>query len=677
MILGFYKRELIASLLAFLLLLLGILSGHAASNHAQGTITFVNTSSAWYYGDGGSSCPQGQVSCPQGNSSITVNVDVPPNGTFTWTYDLGAVNYYTYPDGNTVDIYAGTVGNLFHVGSWQFHQNPDVPASINKIFYVSGTNCSITDTKPPTNYCMTVVNNTSQTVTAYWQVWQANSSSVDGLLNTYLLNDTQSLAPGQSATRCVSVPSTGNYNSSYGYTSNGSIPDPLNSTNVWTGSTTTSTTNTFSNGDSGGSGSTTTSPSSTDGGTAAGGIIWQNPGSTAATDSTLKQVGGVLHDDNGKLLDALHIIDNHIVDAKDGIIQAITQEGVSNKITVLVTNTGSSDIAPYLTNFFVAISSLTNQVPNYPTNVFVSNFPEAFVTNALGDIEVYTRSNNDALWQLARVFTNTFGTNSISNSVVVNVTNSISPTNNFSITNYATESTLSGISNLLSGVLTNLPDSNSVYQAVTSQQSQGDQNAQQGKTSLEGISQGLSEPDSGETYGSPTTDWQVSVPYLGGHTINLNPFHYDWVVAIASFFRNLVAWVCAVSLVIWNSKLLIDTIQKMFTYRQARTAGSSIFGNNVNTLSCIIVAVAITAVTLIVPLYFANWYGAKGVISMVMSHPFHGSHPSTVQTAVYITDQFFPLAFMVWCLVVRLIFMLSLAPLLWLVGVTIRFLVGL
>lgn len=78
-----------------------------------------------------------------------------------------------------------------------------------------------------------------------------------------------------------------------------------------------------------------------------------------------------------------------------------------------------------------------------------------FVTNALGQIEVYTRSNNDALFQLVRILTNPLP-------VVVSSSNGIAygsnvwvqnwPTNfNFGGTNLNQENTQVGISNLLAG----------------------------------------------------------------------------------------------------------------------------------------------------------------------------------------------------------------------------------
>lgn len=284
-----------------------------------------------------------------------------------------------------------------------------------------------------------------------------------------------------------------------------------------------------------------------------------------------------------------------------------------------------------------------------------------------------TQAHSDAQ-AIAAAIGSLGGTNGVSNGTGTNI--------GLTLTNYATETTatnqlavLCGLTNMLGSAL----DHNTNID-LSSQVAAGTAAADAGKTPLETLSGNLTPGDRNERYGSPTSTWIVSVGYLGVGSINLDPFSYSWVVALAGFMRNLVTWICGAGLYYRNIKLLINTINTMFTFRQAQTAGTTVLGVNANTLSCIVVAGLITTAMLVVPMYFSDWFGASGLVSMLVTNPFSASGTTggtILASSVYIVDQFFPLAFMVWCTVSAIAFRAGLAPVLWLVGTVIRFLVGL
>jgi len=306
-------------------------------------------------------------------------------------------------------------------------------------FDVDGSGCTIGEMT--TNVCFTVTNPYSnRSVKAFWKY---NGATVHE----------QILAGGQSASRCFDILVNGNTVIDYGWLDSASNPDVNDPDNYWGNQQTGG--NSYTNGIGSGSfgglgGGVIASNLSND-------IVWSPAGADAAKDSTLKDVGLILHGDNNKILDAMQILDTHLIDTKDGIIQAFQNLGTSNLITMLVTNTGSSDIAPYITNFLIAAANLaSNQTGAIidlgpATNILGSiDQKVGFLTNSLGQIQAYTRSNNDALLQLVGVMTNWSGTNGWTNQITLDI-----PTNAFAMTNYAQETTLGGLSNLLGSALTN------------------------------------------------------------------------------------------------------------------------------------------------------------------------------------------------------------------------------
>lgn len=290
--------------------------------------------------------------------------------------------------------------------------------------------------------------------------------------------------------------------------------------------------------------------------------------------------------------------------------------------------------------------------------------------------------------QLSGIMSNGFG---LSHSIISNGFNQIGNglgslsnllaggiTNKFTLTNYATETTLEGAnSNLvhIASLMTNYPATNSYQEMMDA----GASAAATGSNVIGGIfSGGLFDPSSSlpEINSTPLTDWTIRVPYGSGYDINLNPFDRPWVVKIATFMRNLIAWICVASLIYKNVTTLLDSVKILAMSRQAQSAGTSVLGNNANTLIAAAMAILITGVCLAVPLYAANWFGASGVISMVTATPFHTTSAAAVGTSIWMVDQFFPLAFMVWCVLVGIGFRAGLTAVCYGTMTVTRFLVG-
>ncbi len=181
-----------------------------------------------------------------------------------------------------------------------------------------------------------------------------------------------------------------------------------------------------------------------------GGIVWQ-ASTGAASESTLQTGFNVLSRENKDLLNGESIINTTIGNGLSTITNQLGQ-------VLIYQRTNNDQIAQLVgvlehgTNFFTGASSTNSYNLSLTNYASESTLSGGFmtVTNELNQIEVWTRSNNDAMWQEIAILTNRFPTNGI----VVNF-----PTNiNFSISNYATESTLAGISNSLFGASTNLGD---------------------------------------------------------------------------------------------------------------------------------------------------------------------------------------------------------------------------
>jgi len=318
---------------------------------------------------------------------------------------------------------------------------------------------------------------------------------------------------------------------------------------------------------------------------------------------------------------------------------------------------------------------------------------DGIFTNDLGQLVQYEAVLSNEMWFITKyltnppVNTNPIAFNSSSNVWVENwPTNPLYPTNiwvanmptNFGsatnppLTNYATESTLEGISNLLASLLTNGTSSND----INGQVAQGVAAAVTGSNTYSGI---FSSVDSTPAYavntgyGNNAATWEISIPYGRGYTIDLNPFHQTWVSDLASFVRNLVKWIFIGSLLLLNIRDVLGAQKSLGATRQATAAGETILGTNANSAIALLCAVAITLAMLALPAFAAGWF--TGYIGTFARNPFNGVG-GTVGTSVWMVDQFFPLGAMVACVFCRAIFTASLSAVVWTVQTVVRFICG-
>jgi hypothetical protein len=309
-----------------------------------------------------------------------------------------------------------------------------------------------------TNVTGTVLNDTQDKVVRAW--WNFNGVCVKNEL----------LNPGQSDSLSENVSTVNNTDSfEWGYTVYGDF----------TGGNTGTSTNTQGGITSGGLGTNPVvqAPS--------GGTIFSGMGTNIYTnniiyaagesnltgfamDSTLRSVGGALHNDNLNTLAGMSILHNDIQSVATNLnVDFTTQFG-------LMTNEAGQQVAfqSILTNdLWQIVRAVTNglsnaatnsagntnvNVCNWPTNLTDYNLSTTFgtLTNDLGQTVEYEAILTNDMMQIVHAMTN-FGTNAgLSAGIASAIATSIAtnfPTNiSFSmLTNYALESTLDGISNLL------------------------------------------------------------------------------------------------------------------------------------------------------------------------------------------------------------------------------------
>ena len=250
------------------------------------------------------------------------------------------------------------------------------------------------------------------------------------------------------------------------------------------------------------------------------------------------------------------------------------------------------------------------------------------------------------------------------------------------LTNYNLESTqtnvlgtLAGLSNLVASLLTNTVDTNHIAGEMPA----GYAAAEAGTNAL--LSLMPEAPDGGGQVGSALSGWTVQIPYGGGYTIDLNPFHLAWVASLAAFVRSLVFWICGASLLYGNCDVLLKALQSLGATRQASASGQSVLGTNANLATALIMAAVITLVMLGVPYFALNWYvnhTALGISfqNLVSGNPFQNGAASAVAQSVWMADQFFPLSWMVSCVVSGITFRVALGAVIWTVQTVTRFLVG-
>ena len=382
-----------------------------------------------------------------------------------------------------------------------------------------------------------------------------------------------------------------------------------------------------------------------------GQILTSDQLGTLSLNGTLQQVDGVLiqiKSDTGSMAANAGLISGKM----DTLVTALNGAGFTTAVSDL-----KSDIATHDATLQGTFSNSLASFSSSLTNADVLGNLSA-ISNFLSDVGA---TNDDMATESTLK-----GISNLLSGIAANGVTS-SGTNVLSLTNVAQENTLAGISNLLAGATNGSP---------TDQQARGQVAASDGVSALHRMAGSMSAPEQNEHYGTPLDGWSVSVPYGSGYTIDLNPFHMGWVVSLAAFVRNLVSWIFAVGLVHRNATLLITAIQSLGSTRQASASGQAILGVNANLATALICAGLITAAMLAVPVYFSDWFNANNLFSVITNNPFHNVSGGTVANSIWMADQFFPLSYMIWCVVTGILFKVNLAPVIWLVQTVTRFLVG-
>jgi len=498
-----------------------------------------------------------------------------------------------------------------------------------------------------TNVTGTVSNPfTDKSVLAYWTL---NGQTVKQ----------ETLVPGQSDSVTEQIPMGGaNTSFAWGYTVSGDYggnnDNPFGTNNIGLTFTNSPSSGTGGFGSTGGGG--TTGP--TGGGTGTGGTvggstptgtnapIWTGsiftnninypdpPGGGDGTDtkglaldSTLRAVGGALHNDNLETLKGLGVIDKDV----QSVTQAILGKG-TNIITVnvpansnvwvqnfpglgpvtnmlssigtytlgtqtemgVMTNEAGQQVSylAVLTNdMWQIVKEMTNQAAFADTNGYLGGLYTNSIdldtkfgtfTNDAGQLVAYQAVLSNDLWTITQELTNMAGT--LTQQVIVNfptnMTYTFNQASNVNVMNWpsnlATESTLEGISNLLSGALS---PTNGNFALDTNFEAYGGTNYDLGgynveydgptnyanalstSTSQASASGLLAEETMFDTFRDSLLDWSSSVPdtyppvsmvvdfnaYGVNSSMDLDPLHQPWGQELFALAKNLFAFLIALS----------------------------------------------------------------------------------------------------------------------------------
>ena len=170
--------------------------------------------------------------------------------------------------------------------------------------------------------------------------------------------------------------------------------------------------------------------------------------------------------------------------------------------------------------------------------------------------------------------------------------------------------------------------------------------------------------------------WTLSVPLIGSSVeLDLNPFSRAWVFDLAGLCRRIVTWGVLFTLLWRNTKVTLEAIMATGGFRQATSAGTTVLGTNVNSGLALAMAAAITVAVGVVPSALVTWAGATGHLPTIFSSPFTAS-TSGIQQALWMANQFLPLALILTAAISAWVYQISLGGLLWVSQTVVRFLVG-
>lgn len=291
------------------------------------------------------------------------------------------------------------------------------------------------------------------------------------------------------------------------------------------------------------------------------------------------------------------------------------------------------------------------------------------VTNSLGQlVRLQTAFSNETL-QVISAITN-LGSVGSSNS-------SVFPTN------LATESTLQGISNLLSSGATN-------YDTNTDAASSGwlslaSTYMSSGSNSLISLGAGVDSTPAWSVdtrFGSDTINWVVNIPYCGNYNVDLNPFHLSWVAELAAWIRFFLKWAFIAALIVACIDDVLKAISSFAAAHASSSTSHSVIGSVVSavthpigTVLSLGVSLVMAKILMMVISFATNWFA--GYLATFAANPFGSSLSTYVSEAIWMLDQFVPLSVMTACVFCHYLFKLALAAVVWSVNIAIRFIVGL
>ena len=415
-----------------------------------------------------------------------------------------------------------------------------------------------------TNVVGTVVNDLKdKMVLAFWK-------------NNNVIVKQEYLSPGQSDTYNYNLDlCTPNLNVSWGYTVAGTVPDPANAANPF--GNLTNSLGQFNTGTNGiGAGAAGSGVSGGGGsGSFAGDYVFTNninfPVGLSnltglALDSTLRAGLGQLHEDNLNAVKGQNVLHQDNSDLLGAV-------GLLARTNPIIFNAPSN---VSVMNF--PSNSALDYTPLLATNNAILNKFYGETTNADGQRVAYEGVVSNDLWMIVKWLTNSSPTN------IVQVQ---FPTNNYSISlsNYATESTLAGISNLLATTSTltmntnpgdggfgamldsntptglNLEVTNNLAQGgstnfndlVTASASASTEFSAHETSGIMALIAEMTPIDIDENFGDPDMTYTFN---LGGYartgaakmrgtsgtTLDFNPMHNDAIAPLFGFSKTLWIW---------------------------------------------------------------------------------------------------------------------------------------
>ena len=259
-------------------------------------------------------------------------------------------------------------------------------------------------------------------------------------------------------------------------------------------------------------------------------------------------------------------------------------------------------------------------------------------TNQLGQIVTYEYAQSNLLnsdtMQIVGAITN-LNLALSNNRPLVSITNNVALTNALALTNYATESTLETLTDYLASLNANSSNGLNMSQLsnyVSWTQNNLSNSQQSAALSLIESYTNLAAPmamqslvnqlQSGLPYTSPQLDGGSGLPEQdialpGGVTIALGtnlPTYPN--------IRNLIAWCILVCLLLRNWRVTYKAIANAFAANQARTAGTEVFGTNLNISSALAMAVFIMALIVTIPTTAVAIISGEATLFFSIGNPF-------------------------------------------------------